>query len=111
MDKEIEINYILSIPPCSCSLYFYVLIFFICLHAYTPGREQIKKTKTILRVYMCDTGGVYRRLRHRKKCRQAIKHENFLRHRLLQTPGEKPQYKEKKKDDCPLHILYQNKDI
>jgi hypothetical protein len=23
-----------------------------------------------------------------KKCRQTIKHENFLRHWLLQTPGE-----------------------
>ena len=39
-----------------------------------------------------------------KKCRQTIKHENFLRHWLLQTPGEKPQYKEKKKDDPSLAI-------
>jgi hypothetical protein len=29
--------------------------------------EQIKKTKTILRVYRCGIDGVYRRLRHRKK--------------------------------------------
>jgi len=29
--------------------------------------EQIKKTKTILRAYMCAIDGVYRRLRHRKK--------------------------------------------
>jgi len=29
--------------------------------------EQIKKTKTIRRVYMCGNEGVYRRLRHRKK--------------------------------------------
>ncbi len=53
---------------------------------------------------MCDNEGVYRRLRHRKKCRQTIKHENFLRHRLLQTPGEKLQSKEKKKDDLSLAI-------
>jgi hypothetical protein len=39
-----------------------------------------------------------------KNTRQTIKHENFLRHWLLQTPGEKPQYKEKKKDDFPLAI-------
>jgi len=29
--------------------------------------EQIKKTKTIRRAYKYDTGGVYRRLRHRKR--------------------------------------------
>jgi len=26
---------------------------------------------------MCDIDGVYRRLKHRKKCRQTIKHEIF----------------------------------
>ena len=54
---------------------------------------------------MCDNEGVYRRLRHRKKnTRQTIKRKIFLRHWLLQTPGEKPQYKEKKKDDPSLAI-------
>jgi len=75
-------------PPCPCPLYFYVLTFFICLYAYTPGREQIKKTKTIRRVYMCDTEGVYRRLMYRKNAGKQFKQENFLRHWLLQTPGE-----------------------
>ena len=37
---------------------------------------------------MYDNGGVYRRLSTAKKYRQTIKHKNFLRHRLLQTPGE-----------------------
>jgi hypothetical protein len=37
-----------------------------------------------------------------KKCRQAIKHENFLRHRLLQTPGE--ENTRRKKDDPSLVI-------
>jgi hypothetical protein len=31
-----------------------------------------------------------------KKCNQTIKHENFLRHWLLQTPGEKSQREEKR---------------
>jgi len=35
--------------------------------------------------------------------RQAIKHEIFLRHWLLQTPGEE-NCKEKKKDDLSLAI-------
>ena len=38
-----------------------------------------------------------------KKCRQAITQENFLRHWLLQTPGEE-NYKAKKKDDPSLAI-------
>jgi hypothetical protein len=54
----------------------------------TLREEQIKNTKTIPRDYMCDIDGVYRRLSTAKKCRQAIKHEIFLRHWLLQTPGE-----------------------
>ncbi len=37
---------------------------------------------------MYDIDGVYRRLSTAKKCGQAIKHEIFLRHWLLQTPGE-----------------------
>jgi hypothetical protein len=47
--------------------------------------------------------GVYRRLRHRKKCRQTIKHEYFLRHRLQQTPGEEIA-KRRKKDNLSLAI-------
>jgi hypothetical protein len=31
-----------------------------------------------------------------KKCKQAIKHENFLWCRLQQTPGEKSQREEKR---------------
>jgi hypothetical protein len=58
--------------------------------------EQIKKTKTIRRVYMCDTEGVYRRLITAKKCRQTIKHGYFLRHWLLQTPGEEIAKRRKK---------------
>jgi len=68
----------LPLPPVPDHCSFYVLIFF----------SSIKKTKTIRRVYICDIEGVYRRLSTAKKCRQAIKHENFLRHWLLQTPGE-----------------------
>jgi len=52
---------------------------------------------------MCGTGGVYRRLSTAKKCRQTIKHENFLRHWLLQTPRRR-NYKEKKKNDLSLAI-------
>jgi hypothetical protein len=49
-------------PPCSCSLYFYVLTFFICLRVYALRAGQIKKTKTILRDYIYDIDGVCRRL-------------------------------------------------
>jgi hypothetical protein len=69
---------------------------------YTPGRAD-KKTKTIRRAYMCGIDGVYRRLSTTKKYKQAIKQENFLRHRLLQTPGEENS-KRRKKDDLPLAI-------
>jgi len=39
--------------------------------------KQIKKTKTILRDYTCDIGGVYRSLSTAKKCRHTIKQEIF----------------------------------
>jgi len=56
--------------------------------------EQIKKTKTILRVYVCGIDGVYRRLITAKNAGKQFKHENFLRHWLLQTPGgENPRRK------------------
>jgi len=62
--------------------------YFLSVCVPTLRAEQIKKTKTILRVYIRGSGGVYRRLSTAKKCKQTIKHENFLRHWLLQTPGE-----------------------
>jgi len=56
--------------------------------------EQIKKTKTILRVYMCDIGGVYRRLSTAKKCRHTNKQEifcgtGFYKRQEKKIPGEK----------------------
>jgi hypothetical protein len=70
--------------------------YFLPVCVRTLPAEQVKNTKTIPRDYMCDNGGVYRRLRHRKKCRQAIKQENFLRHWLLQTPGREIAKRRKK---------------
>ena len=52
---------------------------------------------------MCDIDGVYRRLNHRKKCRQAIKHENFFA-ALASTNAGRRNCKEKKKDDLSLAI-------
>jgi len=69
----------------------------------TLRAEQIKKTKTILRVYMCGTEGVYRRLRHRKK--NAGKH---LSTDIFCGTGfykrQEKNYKEEKKDDPSLAI-------
>jgi len=62
----------------------------------TPRVEQIKKTKTIPRDYMCDIGGVYRRLSTAKNAGRQFKQENFLRHWLLQTPGEEIAKRRKK---------------
>jgi len=47
---------------------------------------------------MCGIDGVYRRLRHRKKCRQAIKQENLFA-ALASTNARRRKFKEKKKDD------------
>lgn len=90
-----------SLPvPVHCSSTFK---YFLSACMRTLRAEQIKKTKTILRVYMYGNEGVYRRLITAKKYRQAIKQENFLRHWLLQTPGRR-NCKEKKKDDPSLAI-------
>jgi len=62
----------------------------------TLRAEQIKKTKTIPRVYMCDNGDVYRRLSTAKNAGKQFKQENFLRHWLLQTPEEENSKRRKK---------------
>jgi hypothetical protein len=62
----------------------------------TLRAEQIKKTKTILRVYMYDTEGVYRRLITTKNSNKDIKCRAFLWCRLQQTPGEEMQREEKR---------------
>ena len=48
----------LPVPDHYTSTFKYFLSVCVC----TLRAEQIKNTKTILRVYMCDNGGVYRRL-------------------------------------------------
>jgi len=68
----------------------------------TLRAEQIKKTKTIRRVYICDIEGVYRRLSTAKKCKQTIKHEFFAA--LASTNARRRNCKEKKKDDPSLAI-------
>jgi len=52
---------------------------------------------------MRDTGAFIEDSGTAKKCRRAIKHENFLQHWLQQTPGIRKS-KEKKKDDLSLAI-------
>ncbi len=71
----------------------------VCVHILRE--EQIKNTKTIPRDYTCDTGGVYRRLRHRKNAGKQFKHENFLRCWFLQTPGEEIAKRGKKRCSFP----------
>jgi hypothetical protein len=70
---------------------------------HTLRAEQIKKTKTIRRAYICDIDGVYRRLSHRKK--NAGKQ---LSTRIFCGTGfykrQEKNYKEKKKDDLSLAI-------
>jgi hypothetical protein len=67
-----------------------------------PRVEQIKKTKTIPRVYMCDNEGVYRRLRHRKKM-QAGNLSRIFFAALASTNAGRRNYQEKK-DDPSLAI-------
>jgi len=83
-------------PPLVPAHYSSTFKCFLSVCGCTFRAEQIKNTKTILRVYICDTEGVYRRLSTAKKCRQAIKHKNFLQHWPLQTPGEENSKKRKK---------------
>ena len=88
----------IPVPDHYTSTFKYFLSVCVC----TLRAEQIKKTKTILRDYICDIDGVYRRLSTAKKTGKQFKHENFLRHRLLQTPGE--ENSKRKKDDFPPAI-------
>jgi len=74
-------------------------------HPFPPAlrAEQIKKTKTIRRVYMCGIEGVYRRLRHRKKMQAG----NLSRRIFCGTGFYKRQEKKlqrEKKDDPSLAI-------
>jgi len=62
----------------------------------TLRAEQIKKTKTTIRVYIYDTGGVYRRLSTAKNAGKQLSRRIFLRHRLLQAPGEEITKRRKK---------------
>ena len=50
--------------------------------------EQIKNTKTILRTYIRDIDGVYRSLSTTKNYSKNNQAGNFLRHWLLQMPGQ-----------------------
>jgi len=58
--------------------------------------EQIKKTKTILRAYICDIDGVYRRLSTAKKCRQAQLSTGFFAALASANAGRKTTKKRKK---------------
>ena len=61
----------------------------------TLRAEQIKKTKTILRDYMYDNGGVYRRLITAKNAGRQLS-RRFFAALLLQTPGEEIAKRRKK---------------
>ena len=67
----------------------------------TLRAEQIKKTKTILRVYMCDTEGVYRRLRHRKKMQASNLSTRIFCGASFYKRQEKKLQREKKDDPSP----------
>ena len=73
-----------SLPGHYTSTFKYFLP--VCVR--TIQAEQIKNTKTILRVYIHDTEGVYRRLSTAKKAGKQLS-TNFFAAWLLQTPGEK----------------------
>jgi len=57
--------------------------------------EQIKKTKTIRRDYICDIEGVYRRLGHRKKMQVSNQAGEFFA-ALASTNAREKNYKEKR---------------
>jgi hypothetical protein len=65
----------------------------------TPRAEQIKKTKTIPRVYMCDIGGVYRRLSNTKILAKMLSIGIFAL--LASTNAGRRKYKENKKMILP----------
>jgi len=64
--------------------------------------EQIKKTKTILRAYMHDIDGVYRRLSTAKNAGKQLSMSFFAV--PASTNARRRNCKEKKKDDHPLAI-------
>jgi len=65
---------------------------------YTPGRAD-KKTKTIIRVYMCDTGGVYRRPYTTKIIAKILSVGIFVV--PASANAGRGNYKDKKKDNFP----------
>jgi len=58
---------------------------------------------------MCDTGGVYRRLSTAKTTAKTLSVGLFLRHWLLQTPGEENPKKRKKYLSLAISKNYINK--
>jgi hypothetical protein len=58
--------------------YAFTFKYFLPVCVRTLQAEQIKNTKTILRAYISDTEGVYRRLITTKNCDKDIKHRDFL---------------------------------
>jgi len=75
-------------------LFFYVLIFF--------SSSRIKNTKTILRAYLHDIDGVYRRLSTAKNYSSNIKHEIFCGTGFYKR--QEKNHQEKKKDELPPAI-------
>jgi len=65
----------------------------------TLRAEQIKNTKTTLRVYMCDTEGVYRRLSTAKNAGKQLSMKFFAA--LASTNARRRKSKEKKKNIFP----------
>jgi len=66
----------------------------------TLRAKQIKKTKTILRDYTCDIGGVYRSLSTAKIIAKILSVGIFAA--PASTNARRRNYKEKKKNDHPL---------
>jgi len=58
--------------------------------------EQIKKTKTISGVYMCDNGGVYRRLSSAKNAGKQLSTRIFCGTGFYKRQEKKIQRKEKR---------------
>ena len=68
----------------------------------TLWAEQIKKTKTILRVHMCDNESVYRRLSTAKNAGRRLSTKFFAA--PASTNAGRRKFKEKKKDNLSLAI-------
>jgi hypothetical protein len=86
----------LSLPDHCISTFKYFLP--VCVRTFQA--EQIKNTKTILRVYIHDTEGVYRRLSTAKNTAKIIKHEIFAA--LASTNAGRKIAKRRKKMNFPL---------